>query len=301
MTAAIIDKKVVVVTGASTGIGLACVETLIAAGFFVFGSVRRAEDATRLHEKFGDDFTALLFDVVEDTAIDAAAQNVAARLQGHMLAGLVNNAGVAFPGPLLHLPIEDFRRQIAINLTGQLKVIQAFAPLLGASDEKRTGAPGRIINMSSVAGRFAKPFMGAYNASKFGLEGLSDALRRELIVYGVDVVIIEPGMIATPIWDKLDTVDMSPFDGTIYAAAVRRVQEWAVKHGREAPPAAQVAEVVRHALVTDRPPARIAVVKNWLTDYALPPLLPTRLSDWLVARWLGFDKLRVARLTKTKP
>ena len=293
-------KKAVVVTGASTGIGLACVETLIAAGFFVFGSVRRAEDAKHLQDRFGDDVAALLFDVTDDAAIDAAARDITVRLNGQSLAGLVNNAGVAFPGPLLHLSIEDFRRQIAINLTGQLKVIQAFAPLLGASDEQRTGAPGRIINMSSVAGRFAKPFMGAYNASKFGLEGLSDALRRELTVYGVDVVIIEPGMIATPIWDKLDTVDMSPFDGTIYATAARRVQEWAVKHGREAPPAARVAEAVRHALTVDRPPARIAVVKNWLTDYALPPLLPTWLSDWLVARWLGFDKLRAARRTESK-
>jgi NAD(P)-dependent dehydrogenase (short-subunit alcohol dehydrogenase family) len=289
------DKRVVVVTGASTGIGLACVETLIDAGFFVFGSVRREEDAVQLQEKFGDDVGTLLFDILDDAAIDAAAQIVAARLDGGTLAGLVNNAGVAFPGPLLHLPMEDFRRQIAINLTGQVKVIQAFAPLLGAGDEHRAGAPGRIVNMSSVAGRFAKPFMGAYNASKFGLEGLSDALRRELVVYGVDVVVIQPGMIATPIWDKLESVDLSLFNGTIYETAARRVQAWAVDHGRAAPPASRVAEAVRLALCSRRPPARIAVVKNWLTDYFLPPLLPTRLSDWLVARWLGFDRLRAAR------
>ena len=299
MSAPTIDKRAVVVTGASTGIGLACVEDLIGAGFFVFGSVRRAEDATRLHEKFGDDFAALLFDIVDDAAIDAAAREVSARLNGKTLAGLVNNAGVAVPGPLLYLPIEDFRRQIAINLTGQLKVIQAFAPLLGASDEKRPGPPGRIINMSSVAGRFAKPFMGAYNASKFGLEGLSDALRRELIVYGVDVVVIQPGMIATPIWDKLEILDFSPFNGTIYESAAHRVQEWAIEHGRRAPVASRVAAAVTHALTARRAPARISVVKNWWTDYLLPPLLPTWLSDWLVARWLGFDRLRAARKTKT--
>ncbi len=295
MNATTSDKKVVVVTGASTGIGLACVETLIDAGFFVFGSVRGEEDASRLSQSFGDRFAALRFDILDDAAIDAAAQEVGGRLNGETLAGLVNNAGVAFPGPLLHLPMEDFRRQIAINLTGQLKVTQAFAPLLGAGNDRRKGAPGRIVNMSSVAGRFAKPFMGAYNASKFGLEGLSDSLRRELIVYGVDVVVVEPGMIATPIWDKLNSHDLSPFDGTIYEAAGRRVQAWAVEHGRSAPPASRVAEAVKFALCAPKPPARIAVVKNLLTDYVLPPLLPTRLSDWLVARWLGFDRLRAAR------
>lgn len=295
MKTSTIDKRAVVVTGASTGIGHACVETLIDAGFFVFGSVRREEDAERLRETFGESFSALLFDVVDDAAIDAAALCVAARLNGATLAGLVNNAGVAFPGPLLHLPIDDFRRQIAINLTGQMKVVQAFAPLLGAGDEERVGPPGRIVNMSSVAGRFAKPFMGAYNASKFGLEGLSDALRRELIVYGVDVVVIQPGMIATPIWDKLEKVNLSPFDDTIYGAAARRVQTWAIEHGRAAPSARSVAEAVRYALSAKRPPARLAVVQNWLTDYFLPPLLPTWFSDWLVARWLGFDKLRASR------
>jgi len=295
MTAPIIGKRVVVVTGASTGIGLACVETLIDAGFFVFGSVRREQDAQHLQDKFGDAIATLLFDVTDDAAIDAAAQHVAARLDGKTLAGLVNNAGVAFPGPLLHLPMADFRQQIAINLTGQLKVIQAFAPLLGAGDDARIGPPGRIVNMSSVAGRFAKPFMGAYNASKFGLEGLSDALRRELTVYGVDVVVIQPGMIATPIWDKLERVDLSPFEGTLYETATRRVQAWAIEHGRRAPTARRVAEAVKFALCAHKPPARIAVVRNWLTDYFLPPLLPTRFSDWLVARWLGFDKLHKAR------
>ena len=295
MNAPIHDRRAVVVTGASTGIGLACVETLINSGFFVFGSVRRDEDSKLLQNRFGDDFASLLFDIVDDAAIDAAALDVAARLNGKTLAGLVNNAGVAFPGPLLHLPMADFRRQIAINLTGQLKVIQAFAPLLGASGADRIGPPGRIVNMSSVAGRFAKPFMGAYNASKFGLEGLSDALRREFIVCDVDVIVIEPGMIATPIWDKLEGFDLSPFEGGIYETAARRVQAWAVDNGRKSPPASLVAEAVKDALCVKKPPARIAVVRNWLTDYFLPPILPTSVSDWLVARWLGFDKLRAAR------
>ena len=286
------NRRVVVVTGASTGIGAACVETLVRAGFFVFGSVRREADAARMRELYGDRAAPLLFDVTDDAAVDAAARIVADHLQGGILVGLVNNAGIAVPGPLIHLPIADFRRQIATNLTAQLKVIQAFAPLLGARPGPLEGAPGRIVNMSSVAGRFAAPFLGAYNASKFGLEGLSDALRRELMIYGVDLILIEPGMIATPIWDKADSVDFSAFDGTDYATPARRVQKWLVERGRAAPPAARVADATLRALTARKPPVRIAVVSNKLLDYVLPPLLPARLADWLVARRLGLLDLR---------
>lgn len=286
------NRRVVVVTGASTGIGAACVETLVQAGFFVFGSVRREVDAARMRELYGDRATPLLFDVTDDSAVEAAAQIVADYLQGATLAGLVNNAGIAVPGPLIHLPIADFRRQIATNLTAQLKIIQAFAPLLGARPGPLDGAPGRIVNMSSIAGRFAAPFLGAYNASKFGLEGLSDALRRELMIFGVDVILIEPGMIATPIWDKADSVDFSAFDETVYATPARRVQKWLVERGRAAPPATRVADATLRAITARKPPARIAVVPNILLDYLIPPFLPAQLADWLVARRLGLLDLR---------
>ena len=292
MTDEAMDQRVVVVTGASTGIGAACVETLVRAGFFVFGSVRRAADATRMREIYDNRAAPLLFDVTDDAAVDAGAQIVADYLNGATLAGLVNNAGIAVPGPLLHLPMDDFRQQIATNLTAQLKVIQAFAPLLGARPGPLDAAPGRIVNMSSVAGRFAAPFLGAYNASKFGLEGLSDALRRELMIFGVDVILIEPGMIATPIWDKAESVDFSAFDATVYATPARRVQKWLIERGRAAPPAARVADATLRALTSPKPPVRIAVVANPLLDYFLPPLLPAQLADWLVARRLGLLDLR---------
>jgi len=292
-------KRAIVVTGVSTGIGAACVETLINAGFFVFGSVRRTEDAERLKARFRAEFAPLLFDVTDGVAVARAAREVESWLGGATLAGLVNNAGIAVPGPLLHLPIEDFRRQIETNLIGQLQVTQAFAPLLGAR-EPQGGPPGRIVNMSSVAGRFATPFLGAYNASKFGLSGLSDALRRELMVYGIDVVVIKPGMIATPIWDKADSADFTHFDRTIYGPAARRVQKWAVEGGRAAPGPEKVAEAVLRALTDARPPARIPVVTSSFFGYRLPGLLPTRLVDWLTARRLGFletrEKLRAGSL-----
>lgn len=287
------DKRAVVVTGASTGIGLACVEMLIEKGFFVFGSLRSDADAERLKARFGDAFTPLLFDVVDSEAIATGAQIVEDALAGTTLAGLVNNAGVAFPGPLLHLPIDDFRRQLEINLIGQLRVTQAFAPLLGAR-VPQSGPPGRIINMSSVAGTRATPFLGAYAASKFGLEGLSDALRRELIIYGIEVIVIQPGMIATPIWDKADEADFGRFDATVYGPAARKVQKYAVEGGRAAPGPERVAEAVLRALTAKRPPARIPVVTSSILGNTLPRLLPTRVLDWLIARRLGFLEARRA-------
>ncbi len=278
--------KAVVVTGASTGIGAACVKLLVENGYLVFAAVRKEADAAEIAAQHDGAVVPLLFDVTDAEAIAAGAKIVAARLEGEALAGLVNNAGIAVPGPLLHLPIEDFRHQIAVNLIGQLQVIQAFAPLLGAGAARR-GPPGRIVNMSSVAGRFAAPFMGAYNASKFGLEGMSDALRRELMVYGVDVILIEPGMIATPIWDKAEHAEFEGLDDTVYGAAGRRMLKWLVAQGREAPGPEVVAQAVLRALSESRPPVRIPVVQNRFTDYTLRGLLPARLIDWLTARRLG--------------
>ena len=281
------EKGAVVVTGASTGIGLACVEALVAEGFAVFGSVRKQEDAARLRARFGESVAPLLFDVTDAGAVARAAREVEARLAGATLFGLVNNAGIAVPGPLLHLPIADLRRQLETNLIGQLLVTQAFAPLLGAR-EAVSARPGRIVMMSSVAGRFATPFLGAYNASKFALEGMSDALRRELMLHGIDVILIEPGMIATPIWEKADRADFGHIDATPYGPAARRVQKWAVEGGRAAPGPELVARAVLRALTAPRPPARIPVVTNRFLGWTLPGLLPDRLIDWLTARRLGF-------------
>lgn len=285
------SRRAIVVTGASTGIGEACVDALIDAGFFVFGSLRKVADAERLQARFGRNYAPLLFDVTDADAIAQAAREVEDWLDGETLAGLVNNAGIAVPGPLLHLPIADVRRQIETNLVGQLQVTQAFAPLLGAR-HPQGGAPGRIVNMSSVSGRNASPFLGAYSASKFGLEGMSDALRRELMIYGIDLILIEPGMIATPIWDKAERADFTGFDETIYGPAARRMQKWAVEGGRAAPGPEKVARAVLRALTDSRPPVRIPVVTNAILGNVLPGLLPTRLIDWLTAHRLGFLDVR---------
>ncbi len=279
----------IVVTGASTGIGLACVRALIAVDFHVFAGVRRMSDADGLGAEFGEHVTPLLFDVTDELAVREAAREVAARLGDRRLAGLVNNAGVAVAGPLLHLPLAEFRRQLDINVVGQLAVTQAFAPLLGA-DRARVGAPGRIVNMSSVAGRIAGPFVGAYAASKHALEAMSDSLRRELMIYGIDVIVIEPGPIRTPIWDKAARMDMTPYLATDYRAIAENMLKRAVEDGRKGAPPERVARAVLRALTAPHPPARIAIVPNYITKWLLPRALPARALDRIVARLYGLAR-----------
>ncbi|HLY05391.1 MAG TPA: SDR family NAD(P)-dependent oxidoreductase, partial [Rhizomicrobium sp.] len=179
--------KSVVVTGASTGIGWGCTKVLVQKGFRVFGSVRKQADAGRLSREFGAGFAPLLFDVTDSAAIRTAADQVRSALGGEALAGLVNNAGIAVAGPLLYIDPDELRRQLEVNVVGQVLVTQAFAPLLAAEGKDKAG---RIVMISSVGGRNASPFMGPYNASKFALEGLSESLRRELMLLGVDVIVV---------------------------------------------------------------------------------------------------------------
>lgn len=183
--------KSVVITGVSTGIGRATATVLAGQGFHIFGSVRKAQDAQPLQVALGERFTPLLFDVTDEAAVYAAAKTVREKLGGQTLAGLVNNAGIAVGGPLTHLPIADYRKQIEVNLVGPMIVTQAFLPLLG-TDKALQGVRGRIVNLTSVGGKIAAPFVGPYSASKFGLEGLSESLRRELMFYGIDVIMVAP-------------------------------------------------------------------------------------------------------------
>ena len=277
----------VVVTGVSTGIGWAITKVLIQHGFRVFGSVRKTEDADRLSKEFGPAFAPLFFDVTDEATVQAAAEQVRERLNGKTLLGLVNNAGIAVPGPLIHLPTDDFRRQLEVNLVGVLIVTKAFVPLLG-SDRSLRGKPGRIINMSSVSGKTGYPFLGAYAASKHGLEGFSESLRRELMLYGIDVIIIGPGSVATPIWDKAGEVDLSPYENTDYMEIARRVRGNMIQNGKNGLPVEKLGEVTWHALTTPRPRVRYAVVPANSVRRILQRLLPSRILDRIIARNLGF-------------
>lgn len=276
----------VVVTGVSTGIGLATARVLAMHGVHVFGSVRRFADADSLRAELGERFTPLLFDVTDVAAINAAVPIVAERLGGATLFGLVNNAGIAVGGPLIHQPLDEVRRHLEVNTVGALATVQAFAPLLG-TDRVRTGKPGRIINVSSVAGRISAPFLGAYAASKRALEGMSHSLRRELVLYGIDVIIINPGSVATPIWDKAESTDAARYAATDYAPFLQRFLQSALRSGRAGLPAEAVGEAVWTALTVRRPRTFYPVVRRRLLNWTIPLALPARVIDRLIAKRLG--------------
>jgi NAD(P)-dependent dehydrogenase (short-subunit alcohol dehydrogenase family) len=280
------NERAVVITGVSTGIGAATARLAAQRGWHVFGSVRRPEAAAALQTELGARFTPLVFDVRDAAAIAAAAAQVAAALGGKRLSGLVNNAGVAVPGPLEVLPLAEFRDQIEVNVVGPLAVTQAFLPLLG-TDPAGKGKPGRIVNVSSVAGRIGSPFLGAYAAAKHALEGLSESLRRELLLFGIDVVIVAPGAVATPIWDKAEEVPLGDYATGPYGRALTRFRDFALKSGRAGYPPSQVAEAILLGLEHARPPVRIAVVPQPLTNWVLPMLLPRRVIDRIIGKRLG--------------
>lgn len=276
-------RAAIVITGVSTGIGHAATRAVIAAGMHVFGSVRAEADAARLRAEFTEHFTPLVFDVTDRAAIEVAVTTVAALLGPGRLRGLVNNAGILVAGPLLSISIEEMREQFEVNLFGVLAVTQAFAPLLG-TDLARTGAPGRIVNISSVSGRFAFPFAGPYVASKHALEGLSGSLRRELTMFGIDVIVVGPGAIRTPIWTKSD---LDRFAATPYAPVMERLKAFIKKAGEEGLEVARCGELIAKILTTRRPRVRYALVRNPLVDWVLPRWLPQRWIDRVIASRLG--------------
>jgi NAD(P)-dependent dehydrogenase (short-subunit alcohol dehydrogenase family) len=211
------------------------------------------------------------------------------RLAGETLFGLVNNAGIATAGPLMHQPIEEFRRQIDINLIGQLLVTRAFLPSLG-TDRALKGKPGRVVNVSSVGGKIGAPFLGAYAASKHALEGLSESLRRELLIYGIDVIIVGPGAVATPIWDKAAQIDTSAYERTEYGDILRRFGAYFVQEGRKGFPPERIGETILQALTARSPRVRYAVVPQAFRNWIIPMALPRRLVDAVLARSLGLTR-----------
>ena len=231
----------VVVTGVSTGLGRGIAESLSRRGIRVFGSVRKESDATLLKTALGDAFTPLLFDVMDEAAVRAGAATVRKALNGETLSGLVNNAGIATPGPVLHQPLADYRKQIEVNLIGAYTVTQNFAPLLGA-DRSLRGAPGRIVNITSLGGKIGSPFLAGYCSAKHGLEGLSESVRRELLLYGIDVIIIGPGAVKTPIWDKAEAMDTSSYARTDYGPAMVKLSEFMAGGARDGLPVERVGE-----------------------------------------------------------
>ena len=276
----------VVVTGASTGIGEAAARHLDSLGFSVLAGVRKDADAERVEAAGSERLRPLKLDVTEAESVESAAAQVGEAVHGTGLAGLVNNAGIAVSAPLEFVPPDQLRHQLEVNVVGQVAVTQAMLPLLRAGR-------GRIVNVSSIGGRVALPLAGPYAASKFALEALSDTLRRELRHLGVGVVVVEPGGVKTPIWDKgTETADailadappeMSELYGGLETGLRREARRIATETGIDP---SEVAEVIGTALTARRPRTRYLVGRDAKVRAAAGRVLPDRAMDALIGRAL---------------
>src|ERR1700744_3464193 len=252
----------VVITGSSTGIGFAAAKLLLDRGFRVFGSVRKPADADRLKGEFGANFTPLVFDVTDEAAVLAAARDVRAALGGKTLTGLVNNAGIVVAGPLLETSADQFRKQMKVNVLGPVIATQAFGPLLG-SDPSLKGPKGRIVMISSVAGKSGNPLTSAYTASKHAIEGLSESLRRELMLFGIDVIIVAPGPVKTPIWSKgQQDFDIDKYKNSPYLPSLQKVMAFMQHLDSIGLPPERIGEVVYGALTLPNPKVRYQIAPD---------------------------------------
>ncbi|MBD2503711.1 SDR family NAD(P)-dependent oxidoreductase [Anabaena azotica] len=279
------NKGVVMITGASSGIGEACALLLDKLGFCVFAGVRKDIDAQKLQEKASQRLIPIFLDVTDTDSIAFAVETVKNTV-GDEILGLVNNAGIAVPGPLELLPIAEFQQQLQVNVVGQLAVTQAFLGLL------RQGR-GRIVNMGSISGRSAAPFLGAYNASKFALEALTDVMRMELRPWGISVSIIEPGSISTPIWEKsfaqADTAkqNLSPSAEKLYGSAMTAVRKQTGIIASKGISPDIVAQAVVHALTAKKPKTRYLIGQDAKMAVILKSLLPDKLYDRVILYSMG--------------
>lgn len=281
--------KSVLITGSSTGIGYSTAKAFCKKGYRVYGSVRKQADADRVKQELGPNFIPLLFDVTDQAAITAAAAQLEQEIGKEGLFCLVNNAGIATSGPLGLQPIDDLRYQFEVNVFGQMAVTQAFLPLLGAK-ENPGFPPGRIIQISSVGGKFAGPFLGAYSGSKHALEGLSSALRIELQLYGIDVIVIGPGAIKTPIWDKPSAQEVGIYAGSPYEPMMRKFQKYFVTGGQHGLDADWLGERIADISEKRKPKVRYAFVPDKLRKWTIPRLLPVRMVDRIIGKATGLLK-----------
>lgn len=268
----------VLISGASTGIGKACALELAARGVKVFAGVRRPEDGEALRAAGGHHVVPVRLDVTDGVAIAAAVAAIAEANGERSLSGLVNNAGIVVAGPLEFLPLDALRRGFEANVVGLLALTQACLPLLRAGR-------GRIVNMSSISGRFATPLLGPYAASKYAVEALSDALRRELAPWGMPVVLVEPGKVATPIWEKSAAAAETLLKGLptvvngYYGADIERSKHQARRAAATGIPAEEVAIVVHAALTAARPRTRYLVGRDARIGALMARWLPDRVLD----------------------
>jgi NAD(P)-dependent dehydrogenase (short-subunit alcohol dehydrogenase family) len=273
----------VLITGASSGIGFATATLLARHGTIVFAGIRRQIDGEMLLREGAGNIKPMLIDVADPNSLLRARAKIES-LREYRLDALVNNAGIALAGPLELLPLADLRKQFEVNFFGALAAIQTFLPLLRDSG-------GRIVNVSSISGKLATPFVGAYSASKFALEAASDALRLELRPFGVSVSVVEPGSVRTPIWRRsteasLKILDEASIGRSDYDTAIRQMMRLAQQQELRGLPPDRVARVIERALTARRPSARYLV---GLDAYLrlLVARLPETIRDALISAAMG--------------
>lgn len=281
--------KNIVITGASTGIGFSTAKALINKGYRVFGSVRKEADAQRLKQELGKNFEPLYFDVTDEAAVKKEAARLEQMIGNEGLVALVNNAGIAVIGPMMHLPLDEMRKQLEVNVIGLLCTTQAFLPLLGAK-KNCPHAPGRVLNISSVAGKVSNPFMGAYAASKHAVEAISNALRIELQLYGIDVVVIGPGVVKTPIWEKGEEVNMEQYKETDYYSAGMKFKKFVLKMAQTGHEQEEFGKMMVDIIEKPNPKVRYSIVYHKLQNWILPRLLPTKMLNKMIGKRIGFLK-----------
>ena len=283
------EHGAVLITGTSTGIGRAIALHLDRLGFWVFASVRTAQDAESLHAEALGRLTPIQLDVTDPVSIAHARDEISRAVGDAGLAGLVNNAGVAFQSPLEFVPLDKLRWLFEVNVFGQLAVTQMFLPLLRQVN-------GRIVNISSTSTIAIAPFHGPYSASKLSLNGLSHSLRQELKPLGIQVSIMVCGSIQTPIWDKSNTLtsrivqSYPPQAWELYGSAFRKLQDYFVGMGQSGIPPEVAARAVAHALTAKRAKLIYYVGPDAYLYRIAEKLIHGRLRDWVIRRSIGIDE-----------
>ncbi len=275
------------VTGVSSGIGYDTTRYFIQQGYTVLASVRKQADKERLEQKFPNNLHCFLFDVTDRDAIRIAAIEVQSILGDNLLTALVNNAGIAVAGPMQLVDDDRFEEQMRINLIGTRNVTNAFLPMLGARlDRQADQQPGKIINISSISGILNTPINGSYCVAKHAMESLGEVYRRELFMYGIDVVSIQPGPIQSEIWSK-NAESMTEFADSDYAPMIRQVNEIMKQAQRDALPAEVISKLIHKIIKTRRPKTQYIVhSRRW-------PV--TVIAKWMPARWV--DRMLYRKLT----
>jgi NAD(P)-dependent dehydrogenase (short-subunit alcohol dehydrogenase family) len=274
--------KNIVISGVSSGIGRATAKSLVSQGWRVFGTVRERSQAEALSREWGPSFTPLLVDVRNETAVREAAERVAKAIGGERLQGLVNCAGIETVDALAVVPLADVQNTFDVHVFGMLRMVQAFLPLLG-SDEARQGPKGRIVNISSVVGKWGAPFFGTYSSAKHAVEGMTEAMRREFSHVGVDAIVIRPGNTKSGVFEKVRVDHHDYIRGTVWERPVADFRKLFLDGAVNGWPMARVVAVIEKALTAPRPRAAYVAAAERLMNYTAPTLSPPRMVDKVLA------------------